>query len=195
MKTSSGKEEKRLVYVSKSLVDRLLEEARRQGSSISKLVEDSIRSALQVMEMDYSLEKAVEVLRAFRLLKVLGGVFAPKPILECLEADTCTTPEEILTVWRSSGRAYGIYLREKSSDPIKTLTALLETSRWELGEVVIESTGKRYKLRLVSASLTEGETQSILEFVKGVLEGLNCSILGVESTRGIVLVEFEPQKQ
>lgn len=192
---SAPKEEKRLVYVSKSLVDKVMEEARRQGTSISKLVEDSIRYSLQVLEAGYSLDEALEILRAFRLLRVLGGTFTPKPVLECIESGTCRSREEIRAKWRESGRAYGIYLRERHNNPLKALRALLEASRWDLGEVTVERAGSNYKLRCVSASLSEEETLNILELTRGALEGLGCRIVSVETTRGIVLIEFELQKQ
>lgn len=187
---SGEREEKKLVYVPKSLVDKLVEVARKSGTSISKLVEYSISHFLQVNELGYGFEEALETLRAFKYLKALGGVFTPKPVLECFESYVCTTREERSRKWREVGKAYGMYLREKSKTPIKTLKAFLEACRWDLSEVDISNAGDLYRLRCVSPVLDEEDTAYLTEFLKGILEGLEAQIKGVESTRGLVIVEF-----
>lgn len=184
------REEKKLVYVPRSLVDKLIEVAKRSGTSISKLVEHSITHFLQVNELGYSFEEALETLRAFKYLKALGGIFTPKPVLECFESYTCTTREEKLKKWREVGKAYGMYLRERSKTPIKTLKAFLEASRWDLSEVDVSNAGDIYRLRCASPVLNEEDTTYLAEFVKGILEGLNAQIREVESARGLVVVEF-----
>ncbi|MEM0000068.1 MAG: hypothetical protein QXH02_00165 [Desulfurococcaceae archaeon] len=187
---SGEREEKKLVYVPKSLVDRLIEVARRSGTPISKLVEYSISHFLKVNELGYSFEEALETLKAFKYLKALGGVFTPKPVLECFESYTCTTREEKLKRWREAGKAYGMYLRETSGSPVKTLKALLEVSRWDLSEVEVSDGGDFYKLRCVSPALNEEDTAYLAEFIRGILEGLDTQIGRVEFTRGLVIAEF-----
>jgi hypothetical protein len=188
------REEKKLVYVSKSLVDKAANLARKKGVALSKLVEDSIELTLSLSELGYDAGEALEVLKSFKALKVLGGAYLPIHVLE--RARSLWREGDSLKAWYECGRTYGLYIREKSTEPLKTLKAFLEVMRWDVGEVSVEAIGGqggRYRLRYVCNNLSEEETAAVLEFVKGLVEGLGARLLSVEAARGLLLVDFEYQ--
>lgn len=182
-------EEKKLVYISKSLIDRVTDIARKQGVSLTKIIEDSIRHFLELCELGYNTSNAIEILRAYKILRVLGGIYIPKPILECIENNTCG--ENILDRWREIGRAYGLYLKWKTINPVRTLETLLEVMRWDLSLVEADKKENTYRIKCVSPLLSENETNQIVEFIKGILEGINATSIKVNSVKGIILVEFK----
>lgn len=187
----SSKEEKRLVYVSKSLVDELVKLARKHSTSISKLVEDSVRYLVQVDQLELNLEEAVEILRAFKLLRVLGGIFIPQYLLERTGQQLAKPAEDKPKKWYEVGRAYGVYLKEMSPNPVRSLKAFLAVMRWDLSEVSISGNENTYKLCCTSLTMNEEDTAHFVEFIKGVLDGLNAEISKVECARGLIIVEFK----
>lgn len=191
---SSAREEKRLVYAPKSLVDKAIEAAKRSGVALSVFVERSLSFALKTHDLGYDFDEALEVLRAFKLLKTFGGVFVPKHLYEYYAGNTGELKSE-LEKWHECGRLYGLYLRERAREPLKTLKALLEVSRWDLLEVILEEGGGKYKLKCASGMLTAEDTERLVEFVKGILEGIGAKLVSLEAMRGLVVVEFEYKEQ
>jgi len=187
---SSEREDKRLVHVSKGLVDRLYSIALRQETTIRKVVEDAIKYYLEVNELGYSFEEAVGILRAFKMLRVFGGVFVPSPMLECLRSRSCDSRDQRARSWYELGKSYGIYVKGRYGESLKMLEALLKTMRWDLSDISVDTTGNSYKLRCASPMLSDEDTQYLAEFVKGFLEGLEARISRLEIMRGLLVVEF-----
>lgn len=186
---SYGKEERKLVYISSRLLDRMLYIVRGRGTSLKKLVEDAVSYYLQIYELNYELEEATEVLKALKMMKAVGAVFTPRAVLECMEKQSCS-PQERIKKWHEVGKAYGIYIREKCAEPAKTLRSLLRILRWDLEEVSVDRDGNAYRIRCASSAFTEEDTANLVEFIKGALEGLNMKIIGLEAVRGVIVVRF-----
>lgn len=195
---SGNREEKKLVYLSKSLVDELVKMARKHGTSIGKLVEDSVSHLLSLDELGLNLREALEILKTFKLLKALGGVFIPQYVLECFKEHSCASREDKLKKWYEAGRMYGVYLREKSENNImqiiKQLRVFLNLSRWDLSDVSIIGNENSYKLCCTSIVLDEEDTAYLAEFIKGILEGLGAEISSLEYARGLIVVKFKATK-
>lgn len=185
-----GKEEKKLIYISKNLIDRLNQLALSQGTTIRKLIDDAIIHYLKIAELGYEPGETIEILKALRTVKTLGGVYIPKLVLEHMENSSHSSREEVARKWYEAGKIYGIYIREKEVDPIKTLNIFLKLLRWDLDDVAIDYAENLYRVRCASPSLTEEDTYYLAEFIKGVLEGLNMNILKIEFVRGLIIAKF-----
>ena len=189
----SRREEKRLVYISKSTLDRMLEAIRRKNTSINRMVEEALDLYLKLGELGYSSREALEILRAFKMLKPLGGIFIPKPVAEYMSNGCVSGDENLMRKWYEVGRAFGIYVKTLGQNPVELVEHLLKVLRWDLDDVVVECDGSSYRLRCASAALTEKETVSLAEFVKGILEGLQAHVDKLEVVRGIIVAEFKLQ--
>lgn len=187
----SKKEEKKLVYMSSSLVDAATSVSRKISIPLSTFVENSVKVALVLVEeLGFSLDYAREVLRVLKSLKVLGGSYLPRPVLEYVERSGAASRDKVAEKWYESGRLYGLYLRESGEDSLKTVKVLLETTRLDLSEVEIVSRGDHYILRCVSTSMTQSETENFVAFIKGLLEAMNFKLLSVEYISGLVVAKF-----
>jgi hypothetical protein len=184
--------EKKLVPVSMSIVEKASQIARRKMSSLSKLVEDAVKYAIRLEEeLGVSLEDSYTILRAVKTLRVLGGVFTPQLVFECLLDENCrSSRERLLEKWFESGKTYGSYLRDSSSKE-QVLRGLLEVLRWDLSEVRVDNEGGNYRVKCTATAITSDEAECIAKFIEGVVVGLNCNLVHKESMRGLVIVEFK----
>lgn len=183
------REEKKLVYVSSNIISKLGEISRKMGISLSKLVEESLKLTIEICKLGYDIQKALEVLRAFKFMRALGGVYIPRQLLE--DALSGFTPrEDIAEKWYESGKIFGLYLKEKALDPLKTLTPLLEVLRWDFSEVSVENSNGNHKLRCVSNTMSKEETDYYFMFLKGLIEGLGNEVVKADSMPGLIIIEF-----
>ncbi len=182
--------EKKLVYVSEDIVEEILRVSRKKGTFISRFVEESLKQAVRLEDLGYSVEEAAETLEAVASLRVLGGVFTPQEVLECLTEGSCRSQEELLKKWFESGVLYGKYLRERFDNPLNKLKSFLETVRWDLNEVELKREGNTTKLRCVSSTHAAKSTEPLAKFVEGVVIGLGHHVRRAEHVKGLILLEF-----
>lgn len=186
------KSEKKLVPVSVSTISRASQVAKRKMTSLSKFVEDAVNHAVRVEEeLGLGLEDAYSLLRAVKTLRVLGGVFIPQPVLECLVDGECgVSRERLLEKWFESGKLYGVYLRDSTSRS-EVLGAFLRILRWDFSEVRVDNEGSSCRVRCIATSITSEETEYIARFLEGLISGLACTVTRVECIKGLVAVEFK----
>lgn len=182
--------EKKLVYVSKDIIDEITRITRRKGTFISKFVEESLNQAIKLEDMGYSIEEAAEAFEVIRALRVLGGVFTPQEVLECLARETCRANESLLEKWYEAGILYGKYLKEKFHDPLLKLRKFLEIVRWDLNEVNVKHDKNLIKLVCVSVTHNHELTEALARFVEGVVTGLGYHVQKKEVMKSLILLEF-----
>jgi len=188
----SSREEKKLVPVSLEIVNKALLLARRKMTSLNKIAEDALKHAIKLEEeLGYDLEYSYNTLRAIKTLRVLGGAFTPRLVLECLLDENCrSSREKLLEKWFESGKLYGIYLRDSSSR-VEALRVLLENLRWDFSEVSITNEGDYYKIRCVATSMSGVETEYLVKLLEGVVTGLTCNLDNIEYIKGLITVKFK----
>ena len=186
------KGERKLVPISAGIVERASQIARRKTTSLSKFVEDAVKHAIKLEEeLGLGLDYSYTILRAIKTLKVLGGVFTPQPVLECLVDESCrSSKERLLERWFESGKLYGVYLKD-SDNKTQILQAFLEILRWDFSEVRVNNENSNYKVRCVATSATSEEVEYIVKFLEGLITGLTCNLNRLEHVRGLITVEFK----
>ena len=185
------KGEKKLVPISVNIIEKASQIARRKMSSLSKFIEDVVKQAIKLEELGFNFEYSYSTLRAVKTLKVLGGVFTPQPVFECLLNEDCrSSRERLLEKWFESGKLYGIYLKD-SDNKAQILQAFLEILRWDFSEVRVNNDNGNYRVKCVATSVTNEETEYIIKFLEGLITGLTCSIGRLEYIRGLIIVEFK----
>ncbi|MEO3994084.1 MAG: hypothetical protein QN229_07265 [Desulfurococcaceae archaeon TW002] len=182
--------EKKLVYVSENLVEEILRISRKKGTFISRFVEESLEQAIKLEDLGYSIEEAAEILEAIVSLRVLGGIFTPQEVFECLTESSCRSHEELLKKWFENGVLYGKYLRERFENPLHKLKNFLETVMWDLNEAELKQEENIIKLRCVSSTRTAKSTEFLAKFIEGVVTGLGHHIKKIEHVKGLILLEF-----
>lgn len=186
-------EEKRLVYLPKALLDKMASLAVRQGETATRLIEKSLEASAKIMEEGYSLDEAVELLRALKSIRMLGGQFVPRNLYEPL-VKANNSLEKNLDAWREAGRAHGAYLKEVMEDPLKVLPSLIKAYKWDVLNVELKLSGGEGKLVCVTSSNSLDDNLFLSEYLVGMLEGLGHSISRKEVMRGLLMIEFTLQR-
>jgi len=188
----SSREEKKLVPVSVDIINRVLLLARRKMTSLNKIAEDALKHAIKLEEeLGYDLEYSYNTLKAIKTLRVLGGAFTPRLVLECLMNENCrSSRDRLLEKWFESGKLYGAYLRD-SSCRVEALKTLLENLRWDFTEVLVLNEENSYRVRCVSTSMSSEETEYLVKFLEGIVAGLTCNLDSTVYIRGLITIEFK----
>lgn len=181
---------KKLIYVSEELLDRLARIAYARGESLSRFVDKVLASYIAIEDMGYSADDVVGAFRAFEVQRRLGAVFLPQEALREL-LGLASDPDRVARAFREAGRAYGLYIRAKFGGSLSLARELLEMTRWDLNEAVLEGSGKSAKLVVVSSAMDSDETRLMAEFAEGLLEGLGYAVTKREVARGVVALEAE----
>jgi len=182
---------KRLVYVSEDVARELLEYAARTGISLQKLVDEGLRSVLEMLKNGIPPEQLKTLITVAHYQRASGLTLVPVEILRYLEKKA--DPKELDELWRESGCWYGKYLKEKVESPAKHLAELLKATRWDLDEVEVRDSGTEVTFRCVSTTLTKEGTSSLRNFIEGAMSCLGYATISREEVRGIVIIKFKKQ--
>jgi len=180
---------KRLVYVSEDVARELLEYAARTGISLQKLVDEGLRSVLEMLKNGISPEQLKTLITAAHYQRASGLTLVPVEVLRYLEKKADL--KELDEVWREAGCWYGKYLKEKVESPAKHLAELLKATRWDLDEVEVRDSGTEVTFRCISTTLTKEGTSSLRNFIEGAMNCLGYTTISREEVRGIVIIKFK----
>jgi len=182
---------KKLVYVPEELFDKVKRISKGMGESAGTFVEKAVKLALKAVELNYSPEKAVELLDVIQAQRALGGAFVPQDALNLMiENSQKSQKEQLQTRWYEGGKAHGKYLKEKFEDPVQALKALIELAWWGLSRVEAEQEEETVRLRCVSAALTAEATELLAKFMEGAMHGIGYNTERADYTKGIIIMEF-----
>jgi hypothetical protein len=181
---------KKLVYVPADLLEDIITLTRRKGESISKFVEDNLKIAVKIENLGFPTQDIVKLLEVIQVQRVLGGSFVPLDVMSHISSSSSNLEERLLDKWYSSGKVYGRYMKDRFENPVETFESLLKTMRWDLNEVGIRQDSTAIKLRCLSTSLTDRDTEMLSKFIEGAMNGMGYSTEKRECMRGMILYEF-----
>ena len=183
---------KKLVYVPESLIEKMADAARREGRSLTSLVEEALQQALMTRKMGYNPNEALEQLRVLKAQRTLGATFIPIDVLTHLMGHINDEEKmrELKMKWRMSGAWHGNYLKEEFKDPVKAFKTLLEATRWDLTEVKLKRNYPNIKLSIISTVLTEEETELLMEYVESAIQSMGYETINRNHMKGMIILEF-----
>jgi len=182
---------KRLVYVSEDVAKDLLEYATRAGVPLQRLVDEGLRSVIEMLRNGVSPEELRTLITMAHYQRASGLTLVPVEVLRHLEK-RCSQGG-LNEVWREAGCWYGKYLKEKAENPAKHLAELLRATRWDLDEVEARDDKGEVTFRCISSTLTKEETSHLRSFIEGAMNCLGYTTARREEVRGIVILKFKKQ--
>jgi len=192
LKRQEKRSGKKLIYVPESLIEKMAETARREGRSLTSLVEEALQQALMTRKLGYNPNEALEQLRVLKAQRTLGATFLPTDVLTHLMSHINDEEKmkKLKMKWRMSGAWHGNYLKEEFEDPVKAFKAFLEATRWDLTEVKLKSERDNFKLSIISTVLTEEETELLMEYVESVIQSMGYETIKRNHMKGMIILEF-----
>lgn len=183
---------RKFIAVPSELVSELNELANKEGALFYRYVADVLEDAVRAGRMGKKLREVVDFYEVMEVRKASGCVIIPQEILNLLVKKLYPKEGDYLReTWLNAGRWFGRFLIVKfGRGAFDFFLKVLRSGVWELGEVGLEGTESNAKLRLVSLTLPEENTELLMHYVKGVMESLGIKILGERCEKGMISLEL-----
>ncbi|MEM2905791.1 MAG: hypothetical protein QW057_01110 [Candidatus Bathyarchaeia archaeon] len=190
--------EKKLVAVRGDLLARVVEISNREGKSVYGMTNEIFEQAIRVHDLGLSLTDVVEAYALLKMERETGAVIISSETLSYLIGRLYPEEKEALQeLWRGSGQWYGKYLLAKfhDQDPIEMLRRRLVTCAWDVTDVNLVRNGDKVKLRIVAPYLAAENTELFSKHLEGIMQSLGYTLERNDTMRGIILLEFDKQKE
>jgi hypothetical protein len=185
------RKDKRLVYVNYDILEEAAKAAKSRGETITKFLEESLTQAVKVTKAGYDLKHLGQFFEVLYAQRILGGAFVPLDVLNFLTDVALKNDKTSLeNVWFESGKWHGKYLKERFTDPVKSLETFLEGSRWDLSEVEVKRFNAITRVRCISTVISEEATQLLARFIEGIMQGFDYQIQKCDILKGMIVLEF-----
>ena len=183
--------EMKLVRAPANLISKLSEEANRQGKTFYSYISEILEQAVRACETKRSLKDIIDAYEVLEIYKEAGGIFTPRDILEYLIKKVYPEDGETLQrLWYQTGRWYGFYLKEKTSNSVDAFIRLLREGRWDLNDVTVKRNQETLEFKCVSPLVSHERTLLMQKFIEGAMHSLGYKTQEKECIRGIIRLKF-----
>ncbi len=181
----------KLIRVPNDLVNRLSQDANRQGKTLYSYVSEIFEQAVRAYEMKRSLKEILDILEILEVPKEAGAIYTPRDILDYLLQKTFSEQGgELQRLWYHAGKWYGTYLRERFEKPLEIFLRLLQEGRWDLNEVTMNRDKETVEFRCVSAFASQERSLLLQNFMEGALHSLGYKTREKKCFKGIIRLKF-----
>jgi len=181
----------KLIRAPNYLVDRLSEDASRQGKTLYSYVSEIFEQAARANEMKRSLKEILDIFEILEVPREAGAIYAHKDFLDYLLQKTFSEQgEELQRLWYHTGKWYGTYLGERFEKPLEIFLRLLQEGRWDLSEVTMNRDKGIVEFRCVSAFASQERSLLLQSFMEGALHSLGYRTQEKKCFKGIIRLKF-----
>ncbi len=183
----------KLIRAPNYLVDKLSQNASRQGKTLYSYVSEIFEQAARANEMKRSLKEILDIFEILEVPKEAGAIYTPKDFLDFLLAKTFSEQgEELQQLWYHTGRWYGTYMKEKFEKPLEILLRLLQEGKWDLNEATMNNDRETVEFSCISAFAPQERSLLLQSFIEGAMHTLGYRTLGKKCFKGIIRLKFSP---
>jgi len=181
----------KLIRVPNDLVNKLSQDASRQGKTLYSYVSEIFEQAVRANEMKRSLKEVLDILEILEVPREAGAVYMSGDILDyLLQKAFSEQGEELQRLWYHTGKWYGTYLRERFEKPLEIFLRLLKEGRWDLNEVAMNRDRETIEFRCVSAFASQERSLLLQSFMEGALHSLGYKTQEKKCFKGIIRLKF-----
>lgn len=183
----------KLIRAPSVLVAKINNVANQQGKTLYNYISEIFEQAIRANNMNSSLTEILNDYEILEVQKEAGTIFTPNDILDYIIEETYIKNREgehvrnaLKRIWYQTGKWYGIFIKTKFTEPLKTFVRLLREGRWGLNEVTIKEKGEKTVLKCISPFLSQDRTLFIQNFINGAMDSLGYRIEEKECFKGII---------
>jgi hypothetical protein len=183
----------KLIRAPSVLVTKINNVANQQGKTLYNYISEIFEQAIRAHDMKKSLKEILNEYEILEVQKEAGTIFTPSDILDFIIKETYIKNNDgelvrttLKQIWYQTGKWYGIYIKSKFSESLKTFVRLLREGRWGLNEVTIKEKGDKTIIKCVSPLLSQDRTFFIQNFINGAMDSLGYKVEGEECFKGII---------
>jgi len=183
---------RKMLAADEDIANKIVEIAKRRGSTVYGTVNEILQQALLVTEMGLNLNYAFENREKMEKAKRMGFTFTIEKLLyEVVGLAHDKAGKELGEIWLETGRWYGRYFTDKGGDPIESFREAMELL--SLGNPVTsieKQNGGRLVVSCVGEQYTDGFTEMQGLFIRGVMEIFGWEHVKTENGKGMIRLTF-----
>jgi len=187
---------RKMLAADEELANRIVEVAKRRGSTVYGTVNEILEQALRADGMGLILSDIIDTREKLEKAKSMGFTFTIEKLLyEVVEMAAEKDNGDLEKIWLETGRWYGQYFADKGGDPLDSFREAMELLA--LGNPVTrveKMNGGRLSVSCVGEMFTDGFTKMQGQFIKGVVEAMGWNLVEEENkhtSKGIIRFTFE----
>ena len=185
-----------MLAADEDIANKIVEVAKRRGSTVYQTVNDILEQALRVDGMGLVLSEVIDNREKIEKAKNMGLTFAIEKLLyEIMDIAHDQTEEKLDDLWIETGRWYGRYFSSKNSDAVRAFEEAMELLT--LGNPVFSlerQNGGKLSVSCVGEQFTDGSTQMYNLFIQGAFETFGWELVKSENSKGIVRLLFQESR-
>jgi hypothetical protein len=182
-----------MLAADEALANRIVEVAKRKGSTVYGTVNEILEQALRADGMGLILSDIIDNRERLDKAKKMGFTFTVERLLyEVVDLAKENAGEDLEKLWLETGRWYGRYFADKEGDPLDSFREAMDLLT--LGNPVsnVEKVDQgRLSVSCIGEQYTEGYTAMHGLFIQGVMETLGWKLIETENSKGIIRLTFE----
>jgi len=184
---------RKMLAADEDIANRIVEVAKRRGSTVYQTVNDILEQALRVDSMGLVLNDVIDNREKLEKAKNMGLTFTIERLLyEIMDIAHEQVEEKLGDLWLETGRWYGKYFSSKNSDAVKAFEEAM--GLLTLGNPVFSmerQNGGKLSVSCVGEQFTDGSTQMYGLFIQGAFETFGWELIKKENSKGIVRLQFQ----
>ena len=184
---------RKMLAADEDIANRIVEVAKRRGSTIYQTVNDILEQALRVDGMGLVLGDIIEERNKIEKAKNMGLTFAVEKLLyEVMDIAHEQVDERLDEIWLETGRWYGKYFSSKKGDPVRAFEEAM--GLLTLGNPVFSlkrQNGGRLSVSCVGEQFTDGSTRMYALFIRGAFEAFGWKLVKEDNSKGIIRLQFQ----
>ena len=184
---------RKMLAADEDIANRIVEVAKRRGSTVYQTVNDILEQALRVDSLGLALNDVIDTREKLEKAKNMGLTFTIETLLYGLMDIAHEQVEEKAdALWLETGRWYGKYFSSKNSDALKAFEEAM--GLLTLGNPVFSIdrlNGGKLLVSCVGEQFTDGSTKMYGLFIQGAFETFGWKLVKEDNSKGIIRLQFQ----
>ena len=184
---------RKMLAADEDIANKVVEVAKRRGSTVYQTVNDILEQALRVDGMGLALSEVIDTREKLEKAKNMGLTFTIERLLyEMMDIAHEQVEEKADDLWLETGRWYGKYFSSKNSDAVKAFEEAMELLTLGNPVFIVErKDGGKLSVSCVGEQFTDGSTQMYDLFIQGAFETFGWELVKRDNSKGIVRLLFQ----
>lgn len=184
---------RKMLAADEELANRVVELAKRRGTTVFQTVNEILEQALRVEEAGLRLREIVEERGIIERARGLGFTFTVERLLyEVAELAYERSRGQASQMWLEMGRWYGKYLNSMGKENLRAFREAMELLAFGPPEYEVrEGRGGQVSVSLIGERLTQGYLSLLSLFIEGIFENFGYKVNKKEVSRGLLKMGFE----
>jgi hypothetical protein len=184
---------RKMLAADEDIANKIVEVAKRRGSTVYQTVNDILEQALRVDGMGLALSEVIDTREKLEKAKNMGLTFTIERLLyEMMDIAHEQVEEKADELWLETGRWYGKYFSSKNSDAVKAFEEAMELLTLGNPVFIVErQDGGKLSVSCVGEQFTAGSTQMYDLFIQGAFETFGWELVKRDNSKGIVRLLFQ----